>query len=189
MSLHLKNKCKILQNKKGIETGLTDFYATIIIFLIILIFFFVLQIKTNTSTYHITGEELSFDATQIALVYAQSYVATSKGEMTFADFAALAAADSSLEKELQEKTEQFFSSFNTALSIQLAWKINSVESENKQTLVSANNYDEFIIGKGSIGAAETVEIPLQNPGDFVEIKIQPLLYDTASIVASYDTEK
>lgn len=165
--------------------GLTDFYSTIIIVLIIVIFFFALKIKAEKVTNTITGEELGLDATQVALLYAQTPVETSKGTMTFAEFIGIVVADASLEEELQKKTEEFFTPYKSVLPYQLGWKIIAIQSESESTLVSSSNYNVISAAKAAFSAPQTLLLPLPNPGDFIRIEIITVTTSAGSIVESY----
>ena len=165
--------------------GLVDFYATIAIVLVIVVFFFALKIKAEKVTKTITGEELGLDATQIALLYAQTPIETSQGTMTFAAFIGLAAADALLEKELQEKTKEFFTVYADVLSYQLGWKIIAIQSESESTLVSSSNYNVISAAKAAFSAPQIILLPLPTPGDFIRIEIITVTTSAESIVESY----
>ncbi|MBI5072533.1 hypothetical protein HZA99_01815 [Candidatus Woesearchaeota archaeon] len=171
-----------MRNKKGIETGLSDFYATIVIFLIILVFFFVLKIRVDQTQYSVKGEQLSLDATQIALVYAQSHVETSDGKMTFADFIARAAADKTLTSELEEKTKEFFMGYKDVLDYGLHWKIVTLQNNEEEVLITDHSYSYF--SKGQLGAPTVLLLPLQNPGDFIKIEISIYAVTPGTILQS-----
>lgn len=155
-----------MRNKKGIDTGLTDFYSTIVIVLIIVIFFFALKIKAEKVTKTITGEELGLDATQIALLYAQTPVMTSHGEMTFGEFLGIVAVDASLEEELSTLTNEFFNlQMQSGASITIFLMQNSQDKE----LLSIENYAYTSYADTANGK---LLLPLSTPGDFAKIVVQ-----------------
>lgn len=161
----------MLRNKKGIETGLTDFYSTILIFLIILVFFFVLQIKTEKMQYSITGEELALDATQIALVYAQSPVETSLGDMTFTNFMQHAIGSQEREEELVSLTNTYFQKIQKETAVTLA----VVEEEQTRVILEPMpGLIQFMSQGKTYSAPSHLLIPLQKPGDYVRIEIQTI---------------
>ena len=180
----------INMNKKGFATAIVDFYATLAIVLIIIIFFVVLHFKTEQSTYNVTGEQIGLDATQIALLYAQTPVETSKGTMTFAEFLVLAAEDEELEEEFETKTLEFFgyeymekiqtiTSVTIALSRQgnteeiISYDARDIFTKFSQLCTAPSCFlllltsgDDTVIGSGEI------TIPLPTPGDFSLITVQ-----------------
>lgn len=177
-------------NKKGFATAIVDFYATLAIVLIIIIFFVVLHFKTEKSTYNVTGEQLGLDATQIALLYAQSTVETSLGTMTFAEFLTKTAEDDSLKKEFEEKTLEFFT-YEYMEQIQtLTSVIISVSQQgNSEEIFSYDTRDIFTkfaqsctssyclilaltSGDDTVIGSDEITIPLHIPGDFALITVQ-----------------
>lgn len=170
-----------MKNKKGIETGLSDFYATIVIFLIILVFFFVLKFKIDSIQYSLTGEQLSLDATQLALVYAQSSVETSLGNMTYGEFISTVANDASLETEFTISTIAFFQSLeektHVAIVIVRDQKVKAFISPVPAFINIDTNPALLLLITGLIidvgyNDATTVRVPLQNPNDYALIFVQ-----------------
>lgn len=175
-----------MRNRKGIETGLSDFYATIVIFLIILVFFFVLKIKVDRMQYSVTGQELSLDATQLALVYAQSPVETSLGKITFGDFIALAASDTNLHSELETKTQEFFTNYRGPLRYGIGWKIIILQGKEEEVIITDKTYSYF--SKGQLSAPNFLLLPLQKPGDFIKIEIS-IYSTTAQTILESETQE
>ena len=131
-----------------------------------MIFFFALKIKAERVTNTITGEELGIDATQIALLYAQTPIETSQGTMTFAEFIGLVAADASLEEEFITLTNDFFNlQMQTGASITVTITKNAEDRE----LLSLENYAYTSYANTALGE---IIIPLQNPSDVAKITIQ-----------------
>ncbi len=177
-------------NKKGFATAIVDFYATIAIVLIIIIFFVVLHFKTEKSTYEVTGEQIGLDATQIALLYAQSTVETSLGTMSFAEFLVKAAEDDSLNKEFETKTLEFFT-YDYMERIQTLTSVTiSVSQQGKSKEMFS--YDARTIftkflqsctkpwcmiflltsGDNTITGSGQITIPLHTLGEFALITVQ-----------------
>ncbi len=155
-----------MRNKKGIDTGLVDFFSTTIIVLIIVIFFFAVKLKTEKVTNTTTGEELGIDATRIALLYAQTPVETSKGTMTFGKFIGSVAADAFLEEEFSTLTNEFF---NLQMQTGASLTITLTQNDNEKELVSIENYAY----RNYVDTAQgEITVPLQKPGDFAIIIIQ-----------------
>ena len=179
-----------MRNKKGIETGLTDFYSTIIIFLIILVFFFALKFKVGAMTYSVSGEQLSLDATQIALVYAQSPVETSLGKMTFTDFMQQAIGNTEKETELVSLTEIYFQKIQEETQVSIVVMKNAepyvllepnfLEQGLVKAQESCRNLEHatiqileicYLAGEG-YNAPSSLQIPLSHPDNYVLFQIQ-----------------
>ncbi len=172
-----------MKNKKAVALGLDDLYAIIVIFLIILVFFFILKIKVDKMQYAVTGEQLSLDSTQLALVYAQNPVETSLGKMTFTLFMQQAIGNSEKEQELVTETKNYFQNIkqqDTAVTLAV------VQNGETRVLLEPNpGFFENYIGPGwllvqftsfskTYSAPSHVIIPLQNPKDYVRIEIQTI---------------
>ncbi len=161
-------------NKKGVATALVDFYVTVLIIVVIIIFFFVLHLKTEKATLNVTGEQIGLDATQIALLYAQTPVETSLGTMSFAEFIILAATDDTLKDELKKLTENFFTAYTTKLPYKLSWKITCIQNGNEDTILKGDNYNINSVVKGEISAPSSIFLPMPKPGDIIQIEISTL---------------
>ncbi len=178
-------------NKKGFATAIVDFYATIAIVLIIIVFFVVLHFKTEKSTYEVTGEQIGLDATQIALLYAQSPVETSLGTMTFAEFLAKTAEDDSLKKEFEEKTLEFFTyEYMEKIQTLTSITISASRRGNTEEIISYDARDIFTkfsqsctatpclfllmltSGDDTVIGSGQITIPLPTPGEFAYITVQ-----------------
>lgn len=161
---------KLKRNKKGIETGLVDFYGTIVIALIIILFFFILHFRGEKISYGISGVTYNLDSTQIALLYAQTDIESSKGNMTFSEFIAFVAEDKGLEDELSTLTKEYLDNYcedvlNNVISIKITLRQDDKEKEiMRYTACSMNSiYLKEV--------SDTVLLPLQKPGDFIQITI------------------
>lgn len=176
-------------NKKGVATALVDFYVTVLIIVVIIIFFFVLHFKTEKATLDVTGEHIGLDATQIALLYAQSTVETSLGTMSFAEFLVKAAEDETLQDELKILTENFFTAYTTKLPYRLFWKITCIQDGDEDTILTGNTYNIISVVKGEYGAHFSIILPMPNPGDIIKIEISTLSITSESIQESYQLEK
>lgn len=176
-------------NKKGVATALVDFYVTVLIIIVIIIFFFVLHFKTQQSTINVNGEQIGLDATQIALLYAQTPVETSQGTMRFAEFIILAATDDTLQDELKDLTENFFTAYTTKLPYRLSWKITCIQDGDEDTILTGNTYNILSVVKGEYGAHFSIILPMPNPSDIIKIEISTLSITLESIQESYQIEK
>ncbi len=164
---------KMLQSKKGIAAGIVDFYAAVLIFLVILFFFFVMGIRSDKITWDIHGESLSLDATQIALLYAQSTVDTSQGTMTIAEFLDAVAQNDALEQELEKLTKTFFDTYATKLPYGLSVKIVFLHDDDEDSLLYYENYDSSKVSRGAdISPASKLLLPLRTAGDFAQIDVR-----------------
>ncbi len=132
--------------------------------------------------YSVTGQELSLDATQVALVYAQSPVETSLGTMTFTAFIEQVIGDPEKEAELVTLTETYFQNIQQQTAVTLAVVQNG---ETRVLLEPTPGFFENYIGPGwllvqlasprkTYSAPSHVLIPLQNPNDYVRIEIQTI---------------
>ncbi len=105
-------KNSLFKNKKGTEfsTAIVDFYATITILAIIVVFFFIMHVSSNEMRFTLKDQEVTYaiDMTRFARIFVQSDVETTKGKMTFAEFIVAAAEDDSLQKELDILTKSYF---------------------------------------------------------------------------------
>lgn len=164
--------------------GLIDFYSTIVIVLIIVIFFFALKIKAEKVTNTITGEELGLDATQIALLYAQTPVETSKGTMTFGEFIGVVAKDTSLKDEFITATTTHFNALQqktyvTIVLIQNDQSIVLIEPEygffDRYVGPGFLLYYVFMSGGDAYSTPSDVTIPLHTPNDSAKIYVQTKL--------------
>ncbi len=164
---------QILKSKKGISAAIVDFYAALFIFLFILLSFFVMGIRADKITWDVHGESLMLDATQIALLYAQTTVKTSQGDMTVAAFLDAVAQDDSLEGELEGLTKQFFDAYAKKLPEGLSVKIIFIRDEDEDDILYYENYDALAVGRGAdISPASNVLIPLRSLGNFAQIDVR-----------------
>lgn len=177
-----KNKKK--WNRKGEGSILLDYGATVFIVLVIVIFFFFLSIKSENAVYDVTGEQIGLDATQLALIYAQTPVETSLGEMTFAEFLVVAGEESIIEQEYVTATEKYFSETQPDSYVTIV--IMSAVDEEEQWRVLVEPYLGFFEtyrGPGWIVLALTsggdvysapslVRVPFHNPEMYGIIQVQ-----------------
>lgn len=179
-------------NKKGFATAIVDFYATLAIVLIIIIFFVVLHFKTEKATTTVTGEHIGLDATQIALLYAQATVETSLGRMSFAEFLIKAAEDKTLQKEFTTKTEEFFDSICTKQPEHILYvTIDLVIPDNEERILTyvpckslSFNENACTASPESCSSWSNVQIPLKNPKSYVLINIRTIMLDVKTIFVS-----
>lgn len=164
---------QILKSKKGVSAAIVDFYVALFIFLFILLSFFVMGIRTDKITWDVHGESLALDATQIALLYAQTTAKTSHGNMTIAAFLAAVARDDLLEGELEELTKQFFDAYAKKMPDGLSVKIIFIRDEDEDDILYYENYDALAVGRGvDISPASNLLIPLRSTGDFARIDVR-----------------
>ncbi|MFA6888278.1 MAG: hypothetical protein WC254_02170 [Candidatus Woesearchaeota archaeon] len=177
-------------NKKGVATALVDFYVTVLIIMVIIIFFFALHFKTEKSIINVTGEEIGLDATQIALLYAQTPIETSIGRMTFGEFLAKVADDETLQEEFTTKTEEFFTielmeKLQTLISVTITVSCDGDSKEifsyDARTIFTkfSQSYTgpgmlllQLTSGDNTIFGSGQIIIPLQTPGEVALITVQ-----------------
>lgn len=140
---------KLKQNKKGIETGLVDFYATIVIALIIIIFFFVLHVQGTKMIYEVQGETFPLDAATIGNTYLRQTISSEGKEYTVAELLVLVQTDDSYEKNLEESTDSFIKTIQ--------------EKVKKQVGIRVYSKDENVANYGAFTApGDVVSGPLAN---------------------------
>lgn len=163
---------------------MVDFYATIAIILVVIVFFLILHYKTAKVTNTITGEELGLDANRIALLYAQTPVETSLDTMTFAEFLIAAAEDDALQEEYVTATKQYFDEIQEKTLVTIV-VIRNVGGEEEADVFIEPSYGFFDMytGPGWILVAisgggdaysipSSVRIPLHDPDNYALIQIQ-----------------
>jgi len=162
-------------NKKGFSTGLVDFYATLAILLIIILFFFLINFQSEKITFSIKEQEQTYalEANNVALLYSQSEADTSKGTMNFAELIAMTAEDNSLKGELEELTTDFFDAYAKKLDYGLSVKIVLIQNDNEDSLFYHENYDTSSTWRGAdISPATKLIIPLRKQGDFARVEVR-----------------
>lgn len=163
----------LLKNKKGVAAGIVDFYAAVFIVLIIIAFFFIMGIRADKIMWNIHGESLALDATQIALLYAQSTVNTSQGTMTIAEFLDAVSQNNALEEELEKLTKSFFEAYATKLPYGLSVKIIFVQNDDEDSVFYYENYDTSKVSRGAdISPASELLLPLRTPEAFAAINVR-----------------
>ncbi len=163
---------------------MVDFYATIAIILIVIVFFLILHYKTAKLTNTITGEELGLDANRIALLYAQTPVETSLGTMTFAAFLVTAAEDDALQEEYVTLTENYFETLQEKTLVTVDVITSNDGEEEKTTLLEPPLQIReavcvkvplllLLSGCGSYySTPSSVRIPLHDPDNYALIQVQ-----------------
>lgn len=173
---------------------MVDFYATIAIILIVIVFFLILHYKTAKVTNTITGEELGLDANRIALLYAQTPVATSLGRMTFAEYLITAAEDETRQEAYIAATEKYFEELQEAALVTIVI-IRNVDGEEKAEVLIEPSYFRqalstvqercknlehatiqileacYLAGEG-YSAPSQARIPLHDPNNYALIQVQ-----------------
>ncbi len=169
--------------------GLIDFWSVIVIVLIIIIFFFALKLKIDKITTSITGKELELSTRQLALLYPQATVETSKGTMSFNDFILLSIEDNSLKNELEEKTNAFFILHRKNTGVGVGWKIITIRETKEEELASGKTYSIISTAKGEFSAPISLFLPLPKSGDFIRIDLITVTVTSESIIEQYQVEK
>ncbi len=163
---------------------MVDFYATIAIILVVIVFFLILHYKTAKVENTITGQELGLDANRLALLYAQTPVVTSQGRMTFAEFLITAAEDDTRKKAYVTATEKYFDGIQEDALVTIV-VIKNIDGEEEADVLIEPNYGFFDMyaGPGWIlvaisGAGDaysipsSVRIPLHDPNNYALIQVQ-----------------
>ncbi len=163
---------------------MVDFYATIAIILIVIVFFLILHYKTAKVENSITGEELGLDANRIALLYGQTPIATSLGRMTFAEYLITAAEDDTRQEAYIAATEKYFEELQEETLVTIVVITQEDGGEEKTTLLEppiqirevicvkvpllllSSGCDQVYSGPSS------VRIPLHDPHNYALIQVQ-----------------
>ena len=163
---------------------MVDFYATIAIILIVIVFFLILHYKTAKVENTISGEELGLDANRIALLYAQTPMETSLGTLTFAAFLVAAAEDDALQEEYVALTENYFEELQEEALVTIVVIRNTNGEEEAAVLIEPNyGFFDMYAGPGWLlvaisGAGDaystpsSVRIPLHDPNNYALIQVQ-----------------
>lgn len=166
---------------------MVDFYATIAIILIVIVFFLILHYKTAKVENTITGEELGLDANRIALLYAQTPVATSLGRMTFAEYLITAAEDETQQEAYITATEKYFEELQEETLVTIEVITRKEDEEEKTTLLEPPlQVREAVCVKvpllllsswcGQVySIPSSVRIPLHDPQNYALIQVQTKL--------------